>query len=73
MKCRKCDELLSDYKYAVKLFTTALLHGGNHLHIAKETEDLARKCHDTSDALMDHLGEHPRDPSQKAASSEPCN
>ena len=69
MKCRKCDELLSDYKYAVKLFTTALLHGGNQLHTAKETEDLARKCNDTGDALMGHLREHRRDLSQKAASS----
>ena len=69
MKCRKCEELLSDYKHAVKAFATALLHGGNYLHTAKETEDLARKCNDTSDALMEHLRQHRRDLSQKAASS----
>jgi hypothetical protein len=67
MKCDKCAELLSDYKHAVTLFTTALLDGGNP-QTAKETEDLARKCNDTSAALMEHLREHRRDLSQTSAS-----
>ena len=40
MKCKSCDELLSDYQRVT------------------ETEDLARKCNDNSDALMEHLRQH---------------
>jgi hypothetical protein len=55
MKCQTCDELLYHYGHAVQLFTTAMRDGGSLVRTAEETEDLARKCNDANDTLMEHL------------------
>jgi hypothetical protein len=69
MKCKRCGDLLSEYKQAVKRFTTAMRDASSLLRTAKETEDLARKCNDANDALLEHLRQHRRDLSPKTVSS----
>jgi len=61
MDCKTCDELLSDYRDAVRLFKHSVQRipgtGGDSSLAIAQADRLRLKCTEANDALMEHWRE----------------
>jgi len=58
MVCKTCENLLTTYDHAVRLFTHAVQNVSDIRRLARDAKPMEQNCKDASDALMAHLREH---------------